>query len=565
MSLFSKTIPATSIIFLRKLWHACIVFGFLCTLVFSLYYYLSGYEALKNWYLSLNNSFYEAAAWSSNFFTPAVKTKGNYLALTGCVISVAGILYIVSGWKKLNNVSTATTRLYIDRQGSLWYMAVFVLSVLIGINSIALTVPDPDELFSVMDCATLPGFQCISYYALPNNHMYFNLINHILFSWSDDMILTGRLISLGAYTVVLLCAFHWLSQLITKRWLAFIALLPVALQFAVWGFATQARGYECQLACGWLSFIAIMKYVRSNDTNALRANTFFNILGIAFIPTYLYVLIAEMLFVGCFMLGNKTIWWNYIKYQIIGGAIIFLLYLPALCFSGIPAFTSNEWVLPVTNNLAAYIPLFVHDAKVHAISCFSMGWGGHYFVNYLLFLVPMLLFFSKQKAHKSIALFYTILWVAFILFCLQARRTPPFRVLIVHFVTDAITQRIKTGWVRYLCSLIWVVMVLSFCLRLFIIDRKNAVCLYGKDSTATYESYKADLSVIPRGSSICIATDDTYCYYLCGKMHLKVSQHTNGNEEFYIKRTMASFPANMGDQYTFVKALPGDCGLFKRK
>ncbi len=583
MPLFFDTIPATSAIFLRKMWYACIFFVLSGTFIFSLYYCLSGYEALKTWYLLLNNSIYEEAKWGSNFFTPAVKTTGNYLAVAGCVISITGILYVVSGWRKLNNTSVAISLPHASRQGVLWYSAVFVLAILIGINNIGLTVPDPDELNSIVCCARLPAFQCISYYMLPNNHMYFNFINHVLFSWSDDMILSGRLISLVAYTIVLISVFHWFYQLITKRWLAFIALLPVALQFAVWAFATQARGYECQLACGWLSFISIMHYVRTNKINALRANTLFNILGIAFIPTYLYLLIAEMLFVVCIMAGNRTIWPNYFKYQLIGGATIFLLYLPAFCFSGIAAFTSNAWVLPTTDNIPRFLFSFVHEAKDLANSCFFIGWGGNLFVNYLLFLLPMLLFFSKQKEHKLIALFYTVLWVTFILFCFQARRTPPFRVLIIHFsltmafviytfyfVTDAVAQHVRAGWPRFVCSLLWMGMLLSFCVMLFIKDRKNAICLYGKDSTAIYESYKTCLSGIPTGSSIYLSTIylsdyDTYYYYLCRKMHLKVSQNTNGNEDFYIKSAIDTLPVNMSDKYTFVKTLPENCTLFKRK
>ena len=583
MSFFPKTIRATSHVFLRKMWLAGACVFLLCAFVFSLFYYLSDYEVLKTWYLSLDNSLYEQAKWSSNFFTPTVKTKGNYLALAGCMISITGIIYIVRRWRKLNDISTEITLPHIGKQATIWYSAVFVLAVLIGVSSIGLTVPDPDELTSMICCARLPAFQCISYYMLPNNHIYFNFINHLLFSWSDDMILSGRFISFAAYTIVLFCAFYWFCQFITKRWVAFILLLPVALQFAVWGFATQARGYECQLACGWLSFISMMNYVRSNNINALRANTLFNILGIAFIPTYLYVLIAEVFFVACIMVRNKAIWQNYFKYQLIGGSVIFLLYLPAFCFSGIAAFTSNSWVTPITDTLAGYFSSFIHDGKDLINSCFFTGWGGNHFVNYILFLLPTLLFFSKQKANKSIALFYTTLWTAFILFCFHAMRTPPYRVLITHFsltmafvvytfylLTHTIAQRMRTGWTSALCSFTSMVMVLSFSLLLFLKNRKNAICLYGKDSTAIYESYKTGLSGIPVGSSIYLSTIylstyDTYYYYLCRKMHLRVSQNASGNEDFYIKSAIDTFPANMSDKYAFVKTLPENCTLFKRK
>ena len=572
-------ISPSKVILLKKVLYICVFVFLLCFLIFSLFYRLSSYESLKNWYLSLNNCFYKQETWANDFFTQAVKIKGNYLSLAGCTISFAGIIYVIYNWRKLKNTSTAISIPGINKQYLAWYAVVFVLAILIGITRLKLTAPAFDEIFSAVNCGRLPAFQIISYYMLPNNHMYFNLINHVFFSWSTDLVQTGRLISFVTYTCVLFCAFYWLYKLIKIRWMAFIALLPIALQFTTWGFSMQARGYECELMCGWVSFISIMEYAQSNNKNALHLNTLFNILGMAFLPTFLYILLAEVLFISCMMVYNRTMKWYYLKHQVICCACTFLLYLPGLCFSGATAFTNNPYVTPTAKDLQSYIPTFIEFSRYMINFCFSMFRGEDHPINFVLFSLPLLLFFSKQKERRSVAIFYILLWIVFAAFTLHIRRQPFIRNMIIHYsltmafvvytfyvITDSLVSYINKATIRYACQGLWVFAIVYFCRFQLITDRQNvSLNLYFNNVNAIYEEHITAVNAIPPGSSISFSNESFYIYYLCHQKGLKANKCTDGTEKFYVKRPFEQIQCNMANEYTLLKKLPADYELYTRK
>ena len=575
MLLSPGVVPASS---LRKLFYATTLLFLSGIFSFCLFYFCSGYETLKNWYFSFNPCFYKQETWASDFFTPDVKAKGNYLVLLGCILCISAIIYIVRGWRKLKNDMETTTPC-VSRRPLGWYAAVIILGVFMGMSSFNRSAPSSDELFSAVNCAMAPAFRCISYYMLPNNHMYFNLLNHVLFGWSNDLVFTGRLISFAAYVGVLLCAFHWFCSLFKKEWLAFIAILPVALQFLVWGFATQARGYECQLLCGWVSFISIMKYARTYDRNALLLNTCSNIAGIALIPTFIYMLPAQVLFICGVMVYNRTMRWQYFKYQVIFCAFTFLLYLPGFCFSGVTAFTANSYVRPASGDLHTFTVAFLEYSKPAVKYTFSMLSAKDSTISFLLFLFPVLLCFSKQSERRLIGFFYVTYWLVLILFMFQMRRLPFFRNMITEYsltmaciiytfyaVSDVVANRLKPAFLQHACRLLWVVPLWLCCAYLFVNDREKVSSdLYFSNGDEVFKTFKAEFSTIPQGSSIGFRNDNFYFYYLGRTMHFKVRECAAGNEEYYIHPAPDPLPANIAEQYTFERKFAVDYELFKRK
>jgi len=575
MHLFSKTDPVTDAIFYKKPVYIAACFFLSCMLAFCLFYCLSDYGTLKQWYFSINNCFYRRDTWANDFFNPLVKRKGDYLCAAGGALAASGIFYVVYCWRNFKNSTVERPQGYFNGKSKVWYLVVLILALVLGISSFNLSYPSSDEIFSAVNCASLPGFQCISYYMLPNNHMYFNVINHVLFSWYGDFVQSGRIISLIAYTGVLFCAFYWFQDLVKKNVFAFIALLPVALQFVAWGFATQARGYECELLFGWISFLSLMKYARTNSKGAIALNTLVNILGIIFLPTYLYMYVAELLFITCLMAYTKTVRSDYIKYQVIFGVCSFLFYLPGFCFSGIAAFKENRFVTPIGNNLQEYLPSFWDHTCLMIRFLMSGENNPAYF---LFFFVPLLLFFSKKNEHRFIALFYILLWMVYVALALYMRREPFFRNMIIqcsltmafavytfYALFEVVALRIKKGVSGSIFMFFWGAPVIIFCALLYITNRQNVSSkLYGPDTNEIYERYKADLTIIPKGSSICLPYENFYFFYLCGKMNFKVNRCGNDNEDFYIKDT-EPLPASIEGKYVFARKLDNEFDLYRKK
>ena len=320
---------------------------------FCIFYISSDYSRLQHWFLSLNGSFYKKETWTRDFFTPAVKAQGNSLA--GAGIACAALLsgYIVVSWRACNK-----RKVFVAPEISLgawgWYAGVFALSISLGVWSWCSLAASYDEIFSAVNCTELHPFQTVSYYMLPNNHMYFNFINNVSFRWLGDTVASGRLMSMVAYAGVLLVSFHWFYRLTNNYFYAFIAILPIALQFTVWGMAAQARGYEAQLFCAWVSFITMFRFALTEDNRMLKLNALFNILGFIMVSTYLLFYVAQAIVLLSVMVYNRRFIWQYYKCQMFVILSVFLLYLPAFCFSGIPAFTDNPYVKPGSPDWIAY-------------------------------------------------------------------------------------------------------------------------------------------------------------------------------------------------------------------
>ena len=110
------------------------------------------------------------------------------------------------------------------------------------------TRPAYDEIFSAVHCAGAHPFQALSYYMLPNNHVFFNTLNSLSF-WAEDKVWSGRLLSLAAFLVFQQLVFLWLRRKMPLAQALGAALL-LSLAFPTLGFASHARGYGLHLMAG---------------------------------------------------------------------------------------------------------------------------------------------------------------------------------------------------------------------------------------------------------------------------------------------------------------------------
>ncbi len=560
----------------------CLAMLFLAGITyFSIYYYTTGYDTLQHWFYLLNGCFYNRETWAAKFFTPDVKTKGDKVAAMGAVLAISIAAYIGFRWKAIVKRHVATGARPAATEGWQWVIAVIALALVAGLCSWALMRPAYDEIFSAVNCAQLHPFQTIAYYMLPNNHMYFNFLNNILFRWWwGDQVQSGRFISLLAYVGTMVIAYQWLQRLIGNRLYAFIALLPVALQFTVFAMAAQGRGYSAELFCGWASFAAMMAFVQQPDAKALRVNAIFTIFGFILVPAYLTIYISQGIVFVAAMASSRKLHWQYFKYQLIAGAVIFLFYVPGFCFSGVAAFTDNPYVKPACSGWMEFLPRFAETFRYFINYCFSMLFGEDKAINFVLFFLPLALYFAKQRPRRLVAFSYTILWLTYIVVTVYLRLNPFNRNMIIHYsltmgcvlytfyvlVSEAASLLKQPGLRLYAAGLLFGAPVLSYSTYLAISDRSDvSFFLYYNDVNAIYQNHITELALIPKESTIGFSYETFYMYYYFSKYHYKAVKCADGTEDYYVKRSGEAFPEGKASTYTKIKDGYEDYEFYKRK
>lgn len=535
-------------------------------------YLLSDYDYVAKWYLSLNDCFYLKDVWQERYFTPSVKHQGNYFATLALLTSLSGIVSILFLWRYTSLfIAKSQPAKPIKYSVLLAYMLVLLTAFELWYWGIQQTPASGDELLSVVHCASLPSFQTIAYYMLPNNHLYFNVLNgFLLHTMPIDGLQSGRLIALIAYLLIVATACYWFTAVLPNRLLAFIAVVPFALGFTTWAFGFQARGYEAQLCCAWLSFVLLQKYLQSGDRKTALLIALFNMMGFAFVLSYLYFFIAQMIFVCLIQAYRRKldfVFWQYQAFAMMG---VFLLYTPALCFSGLQAITQNEYVKPLNElSNAALWAIASEKTKYFINSIFSFIIHENHKLNFILFASPLLLIFSKQNKHRQLAVFYLVLWLSWFSVCWLMKRFPFNRNMIIHHsLSLAIvlyTYYLALSWLISKCvSMHWrlrlgiglYVLPLAYFVQHQLKWNKAHVCtsLYFMDVRDIAHEYHNDIArTIPAKASIAFAPERYCMMYYAQKNHLQVHNCMSGNEDYFINIAQDTLPAAIAENYRLVK------------
>jgi hypothetical protein len=543
-------------------------------IAFALFYLFSGYKYLIHWFENLNGCFYQKDVWPSRFFTADTKSTGNYLCILALVLCLPAFGYIGKRLRQKENTVSVTFRCAL--RDVLWPAGLIVLASGLWAWGNTLVAPAFDEVFSALNCAGIHPFQTLSYYMLPNNHLYFNFLNATLGHFCEDKVLSGRCISLAAYLGIALLAFYWFRRLIGNRFPAFLAVLIIALQFPVWGFSFQNRGYELYILAQWLAFISLFRYLQSGERCWLQLNTMSCIAGYLLLPSFLYFHTAQMLFIGVQQLLRKKPGRAFWKYQLIGLCFVFIFYLPAFCFSGIGAFSGNRYVSPMGLNLPDFINIALPVFRSYMDYCFSSLAGNDSIFNRILFLLPLLLlFFHKKPFWFSLGLFYAAMLLSFLALTLGMRRYPFHRnlggelsiilailIIMLYRFSRILFRKMNN---RIAGNLFFSILLLSLGFHFIWKDRADVSnSLYFYDINATYEKIRADISDIPAGSSVGFTDECFYWKYLCEKRGLLTSACSTRQETYFVKLSREKFPKNAAGGYQLWQKLD-DYELYQRK
>ena len=560
---------------------AAILF-FAAIVVFCVFYLFTGYYHLINWFNGLNGCYYRHAYWTNDFFTGKTKVAGNIyclIALLLCFIGGGYSVRVLIGKQTLNVISDKSA-VSVPIIISVSSIDVALTGVLILLTTImwfygtSLVYPSNDEVFSAVNCASFHPFQTVAYYMLPNNHILFNLINNLFFHSFTDKVATGRFISLVCYWGIAIISFVWLRNLIQKKWIAILVSVTLLLQFPVWGFATQARGYELLLLLEWGAFVSLFRYFFTRQKRWLYIISTCCIAGYFTVPTFLYFHLAIILFTVFWQLKNKKADFQFWKSQMAVSFIVFLVYLPCLCFSGISAISGNQYVSAYQNNkefIADALPMFSNYLDYFLFNFIA----NYHQADILLFLLPICLFFlGKDRFAIFLGCFYIALWFSVLLITLKMRIFPFDRAmagqLSISLVVVIYTFYLLTVRLAEKLKVIgfhWLVMPLLCAGLSFNFVRKGQLnmnhylCHFQVNDWHDLMMEKIANS-IPKDCSVAFSDESFYLYYLSTQKGLHTTKCSTASEDYFINLN-EPFPPGISEHYTLFKTA-GDYYIYKK-
>ncbi len=543
--------------------------------VFSCFYIFSSYDQLVKWYIGLNDCFYRNQSWTNNFFSPQIKSYGNAYCLFAMTLASLLLFYLVKRIK-VPDAPAAPYTITIDMRDLSLIGRCVLVATLFWIWGKSLVAPSNDEVFSAVYCAGMHPFQTVSYYMHPNNHILFNFLNNIVFHGFSDKVLTGRFISLFCYWGVIVICYYWLTLLLPKKWLAALLTLTMALQFPIWGFAFQNRGYELEALCEWVTFISFFRYCFTEEKKWLYMGVIATVAGYFCMPTFLYCHVAIIVLAFFYQIVKKQTSYLFWIFLVISLALTYLLYVPCLCFSGIRSITANQYVTG-SANADSLISNIIPSFKSYLDYCFSWFIMADNTIDCILFFVPLtLLFYQTNKIASFLGWFYFSMWGSCLLLVSIMKILPPLdRTLIwqcsftlalsmysIYLFLSAVAGKIKKATL----TMIFFPVLLSSLSINFMLKNKwyVSIGLCHFDANTWYQAMNLGVSNIPKGSAVAFSDECFYWYYLCNKYGYVASRCAKGNEDYFVKHFKDQFPPGMENIFIPEKTI-GDYIIYKRK
>jgi len=537
--------------------------GLALVIIFCFFYLCSDYNYLAAWYLKMNDSFYRHGHWTERFFTPATKRTGNFFCVPGVGIALALQFYLI---KHLRSPGRALTV-----KCSRWHVLMIGLCILTGtaawIWGYSLVHEGFDEVFSAVNCASLPPFQTLSYYMLPNNHILFNLLNGTLFDFAGDKVFTGKIISLVCYWGIIVVAYAWLSGIIKNKLLIALATVVISLQFPIWGFGFQARGYEfCSLA-EWFAFFALLQYINTSNSQWLYYYVLACVSGYLCVPVFLYFHAAAVLFGLCRMICNRTTDSKFWIAQLSVLLVVALLYLPAICFSGVGALSGNQYISPHINGSDQFYHMGIRLFRGY-LGFYTSNFTGDCIAGLALFSLPLtLLLFRRSTTAILCGFFYLCLWVNVIALAYIMKVYPIERAMSGHLsISLALSIYALYLLLQKLNEVIRLPLVANAALIISLVvlgiqftagDKANvSFYLYDNDINLKYDLLMHEgISFIPQGSSVGFSDECFYWYYQCKLRGDKVDEYRPGTEQYFVRFASDPLPTGYTGKFLLVKTV----------
>lgn len=547
----------------------------LAVMALLLAYLLTPYPALRDWYLRRTPYLYRAAAWPQDFFTPAVKARGNLLAALALVALVGVGAY---GWwaRPRQPDATAPPLRLLSRADRPWLAGLLLLAAGLWAWGATQVPPAYDEVFSAVYCAGNESLLATwSYYMLPNNHVLFNLLNGGLFGWPHRLpwlVPTGRLLSGLAYAGTLAVVYRLVAGLTGRRGVGALLAVLAGLQFSLWGFGFQARGYALYALLHWVAVGTLLAHWRQPRQNKwLIINMLAVAAGYAVVPTFLFYHAAQLLAGAAVQLRQRRFDGRFWRCQVGALALAGAFYLPIIGFSGLAALAANPYVRPFGGSLAEFIVKAWPDVKSYAPYAFGeIGLGP--WPAYILILLPLTLL--AHRRYWQLGLLYLAWLLAVAGGTLGLRHVIFHRNLLAFFSLAVVLAPLTVGaWLgrwRPWAGLAGALVVLGGVGLGFV--RHNPVreplALYYFDLPAGFDAARQRLAKLPGGAaSVAFSEESFYPYFLyrrAGHLAPHPAQRPAPAANYFITAPNDALPPALAGRYQPVDTV-GTYRLWRRQ
>lgn len=398
-----------------------------CVFFYAFWYNANSYQDLVLWYQQLNPNFYKSDLWTDLFFTPDVKSFGQWYSgfLVLFCLMVLWLLY-----KNRNHSETRKIQFNIPKittEG----LSIFILVMLNWWFWQGKALYATDEVFSALNFADKPFFQTISHYPLPNNHILYNAINHWFRYISDDLVFSGRLLS-GVFTALMMVNIYTFSENFTKskvtRILIILLLMTV---FPIMGFSTQARGYSLHLLLGWIAFAQLYYYSKTQEESKVIFYILVNALGMWTMPSYLYLWAGLTCGFCLKMMIDGKVNYRFVSSTLQIFVLVLILYLPVVTFSGWASILDNKYVALGQESTMTFIQSSFTSGYFQGLVNDFFGTGPYTWLGVVMILLSFILAcLGRKKTDLGLYIFSLIL--VFLMMSIVLRKLPFYRNLVSH-------------------------------------------------------------------------------------------------------------------------------------
>lgn len=394
---------------------------------YAIWYSTSSYQELIIWYQQLNPNFYKNDLWTDLFFTADVKYFGQWYTWA---IAILSIFMVWNSYKYRYGKEQTYIEFKIPRitHEGLFIFTFTLLNWWFWQQKASYAT---DEVFSALNFADKPFFQTISHYPLPNNHIFYNAINHWFRYLIGDLVLSGRLIS-GFFMATLMVNIYSFSDIFIKGKITKILIILMLLSvFPIIGFATQARGYSLHMLLGWIAFAQLYYYSLTHEKSNMIFYILANALGMWTMPSYLYFW-AGLTCVFCLKMINV----GKVDYGFVSGTLqilmlVLILYLPVVTFSGWASILDNKYVESGQESTMTFIQSAFTSGYFQGLFNDFFNTGPYSWIGANMVLISLsLAWFVRKKTDLGIYIFS--LFFSFLIMTVLLKKFPFYRNLVSH-------------------------------------------------------------------------------------------------------------------------------------
>jgi hypothetical protein len=495
----------------------CFVLLYVC---FALYYTGHSRTELLADFLGPEGCLYRQQKFVSQTFTEGLKQKGNAWSLLGVPLAV----FFCWSLCHMHLHLQVPGLLRAIRQSAPWLLALLALCAGLAAYGYYYNALCTDEAFSALNFAEQPLRQLIAYYPLPNNHVLFNLLNHFAAAIWGNAFHSGRALSILFYCILSCANFLLFYHFTRNRFVAFLCSGMLALQFIIWGFGHQGRGYALCFLLQWGGFFSFYSYFftnRQDRQQMLALLLFCNIVGIWTVPVYLYLVMFQCCSVLLLMIRRRTLYLRYWYMMMLSGAGVCLVYLPLFCYSGFHSiFGGYDTGQPFSE--------LWHLAKIYFYNVVSLQTFN--FLDLLkplatvLFLAPFVLwgiFRKRLKRYSGLLFLYVMLWSSLFLMSVMIRHLPVMRGIGFHMHFSLLLLLLMVATLveqlprRNVLRLVFAGVVALCGIRMFHYNKEfSPADLYGQNTRAFFNSLQAMPQDFPPDARIWLSDESFMWPYI---------------------------------------------------